>query len=214
MEGRALVMNLLALLCAAVSRFGDREGVSRWLPMAPCSCGDWGRWHDNQKVTPGCCVAQTVYVLKSIVSVLETHGIPYTLDGGTLLGAQRCGKMIPWDYDADLTAYAEPEVFERARRQWTSSWDSSMPRVTGAWGDVGSTSVGDVHIDIGNQVGIAPKLEHCLFHGRVMTCLANSSQHLSKIYGTNWRTPRRWCNWSEVRLCAQPLARDVQNMCT
>lgn len=41
-------------------------------------------------------------LLKIGVNFLEKNNITYWLDGGTLLGAQRNNKFIPWDDDADL----------------------------------------------------------------------------------------------------------------
>lgn len=40
--------------------------------------------------------------LKEIVKLLNENQIPYWLDCGTLLGAQRYGGIIPWDFDLDI----------------------------------------------------------------------------------------------------------------
>lgn len=40
--------------------------------------------------------------LKNVVTLLHQHNIPYWLDCGTLLGAQRYGGIIPWDFDLDI----------------------------------------------------------------------------------------------------------------
>lgn len=58
-------------------------------------------------------------MLPYVSSMLETLGIKYWLDWGTLLGAVRNGKMIPWDFDIDVGIFhkdvkkllaAEPQV--------------------------------------------------------------------------------------------------------
>lgn len=41
-------------------------------------------------------------VLRQVKGVLDKYGIEYWLDIGTLLGAMRDGKFIPWDGDIDL----------------------------------------------------------------------------------------------------------------
>ncbi len=46
--------------------------------------------------------AKAVMLLEKIADLLEKDGNEYWLDGGTLLGAVRDGKLIPWDHDLDL----------------------------------------------------------------------------------------------------------------
>lgn len=42
-------------------------------------------------------------ILKNTRNFLDQHKVEYWLDGGTLLGAVKYGKIIPWDDDADLS---------------------------------------------------------------------------------------------------------------
>jgi len=43
--------------------------------------------------------------LKQIKTILDRHSITYWLDTGTLLGAVREKRFLPWDYDVDLGAW-------------------------------------------------------------------------------------------------------------
>lgn len=49
-------------------------------------------------------------LLFTVTALLDKKGIPYHLEGGTLLGIVRDGELLPWDHDVDLSApqqYAE-----------------------------------------------------------------------------------------------------------
>ncbi len=48
-----------------------------------------------------------VYALKQVKKVLEKEDMEFWLDTGTLLGAVREGKIIPWDEDIDLGMWEE-----------------------------------------------------------------------------------------------------------
>ncbi|MFC1620479.1 LicD family protein [Candidatus Neomarinimicrobiota bacterium] len=41
-------------------------------------------------------------ILRDVTSILEARKITYCLDGGTLLGIMREGRLLPWDHDLDL----------------------------------------------------------------------------------------------------------------
>lgn len=43
-----------------------------------------------------------IKALRQVIEVFDEYGIEYWLDMGTLLGAMRDGKFIPWDTDIDL----------------------------------------------------------------------------------------------------------------
>ena len=42
-------------------------------------------------------------MLSKVCSFLDKNSIPYTLEGGTLLGIIRENRLLPWDNDMDLT---------------------------------------------------------------------------------------------------------------
>lgn len=46
-------------------------------------------------------------LLLLVTSLLDKKGIPYYLEGGTLLGIVRDKELLPWDHDVDLAAPVE-----------------------------------------------------------------------------------------------------------
>ena len=42
-------------------------------------------------------------MLKDVCRILDENNIPYTLEGGTLLGIIRENRLLPWDNDLDIT---------------------------------------------------------------------------------------------------------------
>ena len=60
-----------------------------------------GRW------TPPCCLQALRITAKHVFQKLDSQGVRYWLEGGSLLGAVRHGDIIPWDYDVDVGIYQE-----------------------------------------------------------------------------------------------------------
>jgi len=48
-----------------------------------------------------------INLLKTAKEILDKHNIEFWLEGGTLLGAMRDGKFIPWEHDVDLGMWAD-----------------------------------------------------------------------------------------------------------
>jgi phosphorylcholine metabolism protein LicD len=42
-------------------------------------------------------------ILLKTIEVIQNEGIPYHLEGGTLLGIVRDNDLLPWDYDVDIS---------------------------------------------------------------------------------------------------------------
>ena len=42
-------------------------------------------------------------MLKDVCRILDENNVPYTLEGGTLLGIIRENRLLPWDNDLDIT---------------------------------------------------------------------------------------------------------------
>ncbi len=61
-------------------------------------------------------------LLLRAVRVLDEAGIPYHLEGGTLLGLVRDGDLLPWDHDVDISVMAEDLPRLLACRSRLSGW--------------------------------------------------------------------------------------------
>ena len=60
------------------------------------------RCQGNQNSTRLCFHSNLLKTLEYISNLLKEHNIPFWLMSGTLLGAVRNNKMVPWDIDIDL----------------------------------------------------------------------------------------------------------------
>lgn len=95
-------------------------------------------------------------MLQFVNEICVKHDISFYLVYGTLLGAVRHSKSIPWDYDIDIAM--EREAFNRFRTyvqefpEWMKLWDicyssieyAGLSRVV----KPGDSRFGDIHIDI------------------------------------------------------------------
>lgn len=57
---------------------------------------------DHKRIRRPCCSAMNRELLRFVVDLLNSMGVTWWADYGTLLGAVRHGGMIPWDKDNDL----------------------------------------------------------------------------------------------------------------
>ena len=72
-------------------------------------------WHDPC-ITPGDTHDAVRYTIRAFREVADRHGITWWLDYGTLLGAWRIGRTMPFDHDADLSYLAEHRPLVEACR--------------------------------------------------------------------------------------------------
>ena len=185
------------------------------LPTVPvkCTCGEWGRWNNNFIDTPPCCRNQTVTAFKSLVKHLDKYHIKYTLSGGTLLGAVRCGEFIQYDYDADILIFTTERLLKVTLDKWHKSdvdgifKKMSLTMTTNVNGmethELKGSPNGAVHFDIGayEEMDTVP----CLFEGMVMQCRSDFKSTLKKTYGSDWMIPHRWKEWPKK------LMKDIDN---
>ncbi len=61
----------------------------------------------QKKWTPPCCLKALRTTGKYVFNLLNSQGVRYWLEGGSLLGAARNGDIIPWDFDIDIGIYKE-----------------------------------------------------------------------------------------------------------
>lgn len=76
---------------------------------------------------------EVVEFLYSVSKVLDEMNVDYWIEGGTLLGAVRDGKLIPWDHDLDLgmkftTDRAMKELIRRLKESFYVSVKGFAPR--------------------------------------------------------------------------------------
>lgn len=90
------------------------DGKEQWFGCSKETPRCFGTIHDDtpeylyqNRWTPPCCLRALRETAKYVINVLETSGVRYWLEGGTLLGAARHQDIIPWDYDVDLGVYLE-----------------------------------------------------------------------------------------------------------
>jgi len=170
--------------------------------------------------TNRCCHETLLETLDFIVKQFEENDISYFLTFGTLLGAVREHKFIPWDEDIDIgimlddlpKALKLSQVFQKEGFGWNVGADGE--------GYVGKINVfvsllNDLHVDVSVYrnihegcgkiftrgvfwPGCYTRFENTLpanlkrieFEGKQYSCPNNPEELLKNFYGDDWETPK------------------------
>lgn len=151
-------------------------------------------------------------MLPYLVNLLETNNVKYWLDWGTLLGAVRDGKMIPWDFDIDLGIFDDDVAKVLALRveTWKDGYDIMPCPVLSSklmfykkdnHGEAFHIDMdswlkdGDVYRSNFNQEIIhteeeLSEFETIDFEGSAYPCPKNPDEVVERFFGEDWRTPK------------------------
>lgn len=90
------------------------DGQDQWFGCSKKTSRCFGTVFDDtpqylylNRWTPPCCLRALREIAKYVINILESSGVRYWLEGGSLLGAVRHQDIIPWDYDVDFGIYME-----------------------------------------------------------------------------------------------------------
>jgi len=151
-------------------------------------------------------------LLPYIADLLEKLEIKYWLDWGTLLGAVRNGKMIPWDFDIDVGIFHRDTVRLLSTEKYIAKngyrfavdRNKKHARKIRFFGKEGF----DFHVDIDPWIVRKGKvittygdvryrtieelevLDTIKFEGNTYPCPKNPKVGLARMLGEDWRTPK------------------------
>jgi hypothetical protein len=166
-----------------------------------------------------CCHKILLEILDFTVEKLNSKNIPYWLTYGTLLGAVREHKMIPWDEDIDIGILINDlpsllllsQKFQRAGYGWGVGTNANY--IVGKI-NIYTSLINVLHLDVsvyanvmeGNEryvegvmwPGCRTPLDNVLpknlidieFEGRTVKAPSNPGNLLENFYGPDWRTPK------------------------
>lgn len=153
-------------------------------------------------------IEQLVYLSK----LLTDNGIRYWLDFGTLLGAVRNGKFIPWDYDIDISIYHDDvpkvegltEAIAKDGFSFLADRNQQHARIIRffhagkfefhcdiyPWVVDGDEAFVTVLPDYRLPTSCFTEMGEIEFEGLMYPCWIPVEPFLVKAYGEDWRTPK------------------------
>jgi len=116
-------------------------------------------------------------LLRQVKEVLDKHNIEFWLECGTLLGAVRDGKFIPWEHDIDLGAWQEKvpetvkisiskELCDRGFKVWIAENHMNIKKGEDFWADIN-------FYRLNNNEAIMPKSEPINVEGKFLSFFLN-----------------------------------------
>lgn len=179
-----------------------------------------------------CCHENLLELLDFTIGIFNKHSIPYWLAYGTLLGAVRNHKFIPWDDDIDIGM-----LMQTARRLLPMCMEfvkagyglriSTVPDGRICTIGLYYSFINELHVDVDISItghddagliskgvefpGCISRLEDVLeanlieieFEGKTYKIPRNPEYMLEKFYGSGWRIPKAK-KWIKDRVLADP----------
>jgi hypothetical protein len=156
------------------------------------------------------------FLLKNVTNLLDKHDIEYVISDGTLLGAYRNNKFIPWDDDIDIRV--NPKHWNKLKRiikeknnithnklNWIGPGNcpgDNCYQVEIKDLDLGKTT-DSLHVDVVNAEYtsnvwskaaylFSEKLDKILLEGDYYSCPNKKSieKNLELLYGKTWKIPQ------------------------
>jgi len=129
-------------------------------------------------------------LLERVAKTLESEGIPFYLDTGTLLGCIRDGKLIDGDTDIDLSIHHS--YWDRLATIDWSQYHLIPSRVLDQEGIVSVHFPGhpELYCDIYRQPAF-PLTTKTILNGVTYSIPVNPTLYLQLLYGDNWTVPSK-----------------------
>lgn len=154
-------------------------------------------------------VNQLYQMLKDFDDVMAQHGIPYVIEGGTLLGAVRHGGLMAWDDDVDvhvqdkhearLLSKAAPHLKRLGYDVYAFVFGYKMKREAAARGDLPFLDIFISSVKNGRTVLHSGLFSNCYFTAAALNDTryyafgplslpgpVDAAQYLNTCYGDKW----------------------------
>tara|TARA_Y100000034_G_scaffold135249_3_gene206409 strand:+ start:639 stop:1352 length:714 start_codon:yes stop_codon:yes gene_type:complete len=180
-----------------------------------CRKALWNMDRDGNRIMPSCCTRHLKETIFYLADLFEKNGVKYWLDFGTLLGAVREGRTIPWDYDADFGVLnSQRKLIEGLRNTivddgfgwecWRKTKDSGLIRICRSpinhtwvdlflWKNAGHGLLrSDFYLNYPKQFPryFIQRLEEVELSGKMLKAPRDIELFLDMRFGTDWRVPQ------------------------